>query len=114
MLSRKVSESSIPLVANAEENAAAANQVAMTMEEIASGATYQAEVVQTNQSAINKMMNSIKDIDEHASTMQIESDEMFKASENGRYIVQGLKKQFNETSKISSLKEALGHISTQA
>ena len=49
ILSSKLNESSITLVANAEENAAASNQVAITMEGIASEATHQAEVVQTNQ-----------------------------------------------------------------
>ena len=54
--SNKLNESAITLVANAEENAAASNQVAVTMEEIASGATHQAEVVQANQSAIHDML----------------------------------------------------------
>ena len=101
-LSSKVNESSITLVANAEENSAASNQVAVTMEEIASGATHQAEVVQANQYAINDMLDSIKNIDGLASNMQVQSDEMFKASENGKNIVHGLKQQFNETSKIAS------------
>ncbi len=102
-LSSKVNESSITLVANAEESAAASNQVAVTMEEIASGATHQAEVVQAIQSAINDMLDSIKNIDGLASNMQVQSDEMFQASENGKNIVYGLKQQFNETSNISRL-----------
>ena len=74
-------------MANAEENAAASNQVAVTMEEIASGATHQAEVVQENQSAIHALLHSINNIDRLASDMQAQSDEMFKASENGKNIV---------------------------
>ncbi len=100
--SNKLNESAITLVANAEENAAASNQVAVTMEEIASGATHQAEVVQANQSAIHDMLTSIKNIDGLASDIQVQSDKMFKASENGKNIVNDLKQQFNETSKISS------------
>lgn len=101
IISGKVNESSITLVANAEENAAASNQVAVTMEEIASGATHQAEVVLENQSSINDLLHSINSIDSLASNMQAQSDEMFTASENGKNIVQGLKQHFNETSKIS-------------
>ena len=102
VLSSKLNESSITLVANAEENAAASNQVAVTMEEIATGATHQAEVVQANQSAIQDMLTSIKNIDGLASDIQIKSDQMFKASEDGKDIVHDLNQQFNETSKISS------------
>lgn len=101
-LSDKVSESSMTLVASAEENSAAANEVALTMEQIASGAIDQIEVGQNNEKAVKLLADKINDLDAETSKMALESDNMFKASENGITQVRDLKKQFNETSLISN------------
>ncbi|MFD9627588.1 methyl-accepting chemotaxis protein [Peribacillus muralis] len=100
-LSDKVSESSMTLVASAEENSAAANEVALTMEQIASGAIDQIEVGQNNENAVKLLADKINDLDAETSKMALESHNMFKASENGIAQVQDLKQQFNETSLIS-------------
>ncbi|MDW7613972.1 methyl-accepting chemotaxis protein [Peribacillus simplex] len=101
-LSDKVSESSMTLVASADENSAAANEVALTMEQIAAGAIDQIEVGQNNERAVKLLADKINDLEAQASNMATESKNMFKASENGITQVQGLKRQFNETSMISS------------
>ncbi|WP_442857559.1 methyl-accepting chemotaxis protein [Bacillus sp. mrc49] len=101
-LSDKVSESSMTLVASAEENSAAANEVALTMEQIASGAIDQIEVGQNNEKAVKLLADKINDLDAETSKMALESDNMFKASENGITQVRDLKQQFNETSLISN------------
>ncbi|MGE7685226.1 methyl-accepting chemotaxis protein [Peribacillus simplex] len=101
-LSDKVSDSSMTLVASAEENSAAANEVAMTMEQIAAGAIDQIEVGQNNEMAVKLLADKINDLEAQAGKMATESENMFKASEDGITQVQGLKQQFNETSLISS------------
>lgn len=101
-LSDKVSDSSMTLVASADENSAAANEVAMTMEQIAAGAIDQIEVGQNNEMAVKLLADKINDLEEQTGKMATESENMFKASENGITQVQGLKQQFNETSQISN------------
>lgn len=101
-LSDKVSDSSMTLVASADENSAAANEVAMTMEQIAAGAIDQIEVGQNNEIAVKLLADKINDLEAQTSKMATESENMFKASENGITQMQGLKQQFNETSLISS------------
>lgn len=101
-LSDKVSDSSMTLVASADENSAAANEVAMTMEQIAASAIDQIEVGQNNEIAVKLLADKINDFEAQTSKMATESENMFKASENGITQVQGLKQQFNETSLISS------------
>ncbi|WHY57250.1 hypothetical protein [Peribacillus simplex] len=86
----KVSESSMTLVASADENSAAANEVAMTMEQIAAGAIDQIEVGQNNEMAVKLLADKINDLEGQASKMATESENMFKASENGITQVQGL------------------------
>ncbi|MGG4265985.1 methyl-accepting chemotaxis protein [Peribacillus simplex] len=101
-LSDKVSDSSMTLVASADENSAAANEVAMTMEQISAGAIDQIEVGQNNEMAVKLLADKINDLEAQASKMATESEIMFKASENGITQVHDLKQQFNETSLISS------------
>ncbi|MGE7877764.1 methyl-accepting chemotaxis protein [Peribacillus muralis] len=101
-LSDKVSDSSMTLVASAEENSAAANEVALTMEQIASGAIDQIEVGQNNENAVKLLADKINDLDAETSKMALESNNMFKASESGITQVQDLKQQFNETALISN------------
>lgn len=101
-LSDKVSDSSMTLVASADENSAAANEVAMTMEQIAAGAIDQIEVGQNNEMAVKLLADKINDLEAQTGKMATESENMFKASENGITQVQGLKQQFNETSQISN------------
>ncbi|MFJ7754299.1 methyl-accepting chemotaxis protein [Peribacillus muralis] len=101
-LSDKVSDSSMTLVASAEENSAAANEVALTMEQIASGAIDQIEVGQNNENAVKLLADKINVLDAETSKMALESDNMFKASESGITQVQDLKQQFNETALISN------------
>lgn len=100
-LSSKVSDSSMLLVASAEENSAAANEVAMTMEQIASGAIDQIEVGQNNETAVKLMADKINTLKNQTEVMAQASDSMFKASENGMVTVQDLKQQFDETALIS-------------
>ncbi|CAH0279818.1 Methyl-accepting chemotaxis protein McpB [Peribacillus sp. Bi96] len=101
-LSDKVSDSSMTLVASADENSAAANEVAMTMEQIAAGAIDQIEVSQNNENAVKLLADKINDLEAQTSKMAMESENMFKASENGITQVKDLKQQFNETSLISN------------
>ena len=100
-LSSKVSDSSMQLVASAEENSAAANEVAKTMEQIASGAIDQIEVGQNNETAVKLMADKISNLENQTEKMAQASESMFKSSENGMVTVHDLKQQFDETALIS-------------
>ena len=59
----KYADSSMTLVASADENSAAANEVAMTMEQIAAGAIDQIEVGQNNEKAVKLLADKINDLE---------------------------------------------------
>lgn len=99
LLSDKVTESSMTLVASAEENSAASNEVAITIQQIASSTTNQTELSQDNEIAIQNVSNHIKSINNYTQKMSIDSDKMSNASEHGRKTVLELKQQFEATTK---------------
>ncbi|MFB7642195.1 methyl-accepting chemotaxis protein [Peribacillus butanolivorans] len=101
-LSHKIADSSMTLVASVDENSASANEVALTMEQIAAGAIDQIEIGQNNENAVKLLADKINDLETRTSKMSMESDIMFKASEDGIVQVQNLKQQFNETTLISN------------
>lgn len=109
-ISDHVTDASQTLVASAEENTAASNEVAITMQEIASGASNQTEIVETNVEATSILSNRIKVVETQAGKMKMESETMFKASEEGMNKVQFLKQQFNQTSKLAN--EMVGAVKT--
>ncbi|RFU62681.1 methyl-accepting chemotaxis protein [Bacillus sp. V59.32b] len=101
-ISDEVSDSSMTMVASAEENSAAYNEVAHTMEQIASGAADQTEIVQENESDANGIAEKLEEIEVYSRNMLKESELMFDASEDGMNKVQELKKQFNVTSDLAN------------
>jgi methyl-accepting chemotaxis protein len=109
-ISDHVTDASQTLVASAEENTAASNEVAITMQEIASGASNQTEIVETNVEATSILSDRIKVVETQAGKMKMESETMFKASEEGMNKVQFLKQQFNQTSKLAN--EMVGAVKT--
>ncbi|SFA81576.1 MULTISPECIES: methyl-accepting chemotaxis protein [unclassified Bacillus (in: firmicutes)] len=100
-ISNQVTDASQTLVASAEENTAASNEVATTMEQIASGATNQTEIVQINVVASNMLSESIKEIEIQSEKIKQESENMFVSSEEGMEKVHNLQKQFEKTSQLA-------------
>lgn len=100
-ISNQVTDASQTLVASAQENTAASNEVATTMEQIASGATNQTEIVQTNVVASNMLSESIKEIEIQSEKIKQESENMFVSSEKGMEKVHNLQKQFEKTSHLA-------------
>ncbi|AIF45495.1 methyl-accepting chemotaxis protein [Virgibacillus sp. SK37] len=100
-ISVQVSEASQTLVKSAEENSSAANEVAVTMEEIASGATNQSELMEQNTIATDQLSTIINQFSSQNIQIQEESKSMNLASEQGLKTVDILKGQSNRTEKIT-------------
>lgn len=101
-ISVQVSEASQTLVKSAEENTSAANEVAVTMEEIASGATSQSELMEQNTIATDQLSTIINQFSSQNIQIQEESKSMNLASEQGLKTVDILKDQSNRTEKITN------------
>lgn len=101
-VSFNVSEASQTLVASAEENTASSNEVATTMEQIATGAGEQSEIMEQNATATEKLSTLIKQIEEYNKKVYDEARVMDEVSEKGAETVSGLRKQSVETGQITS------------
>ncbi|WP_019376062.1 methyl-accepting chemotaxis protein [Virgibacillus halodenitrificans] len=101
-ISVQVSKASQTLVKSAEENTSAANEVAVTMEEIASGATSQSELMEQNTIATDQLSTIINQFSSQNIQIQEESKSMNLASEQGLKTVDILKDQSNRTEKITN------------
>ncbi|WP_404454383.1 methyl-accepting chemotaxis protein [Virgibacillus necropolis] len=101
-VSFNVSEASQTLVASAEENTASSNEVATTMEQIATGAGEQSEMMEQNAVATEKLSNLIKEIESYNQKVFDEAKVMNEISEKGSGIVKLLHKQSTETGEMTS------------
>lgn len=100
-VANQVADASQTLVASAEENTAASNEVATTMEQIASGANEQSELLNGNIAETHNLANTIKHVQEQALQIEKESKIMFNESEQGSEKVLLLQEQFNRTNKMT-------------
>lgn len=96
-ISAEVADASSTLSASAEENSAASNEVATTIEQISNGASHQSELSQTNSGELLKVSEQIDNVELLSNKISEDSVEMNKASEIGKETVQQLKKQFDST-----------------
>lgn len=96
-IATEVAEASGTLSASAEENSAASQEVATTIEQIAIGASHQSKLTQTNTGELVLITEQIKSIDLLSEKISEDSAEMSKASESGKETVQKLMNQFNST-----------------
>lgn len=101
-VSFNVSEASQTLVASAEENTASSNEVSTTMEQIATGAGEQSELMEQNASAIDKLSSLIKEVETYNQKVSDEALVMNEISEKGSGIVKLLHKQSTETGEMTS------------
>nr|WP_272495757.1 methyl-accepting chemotaxis protein [Bacillus pinisoli] len=101
-ISTEVTDASQTLVASAEENTAASNEVATTMEQIAGGASKQTELFEANQESISSLAKKMKQVEEQAEEIRVNSESMTLSSVDGMKRVQLLKEQFDETTKRSN------------
>lgn len=96
-VSVNVSEASQTLVASAEENTASSNEVATTMQQISTGASEQAELMEQSAVATENLSTSIQQIEAHNNRLYEEGQAMNMASKRGTETVDGLRKQSEET-----------------
>ncbi|WP_430392862.1 methyl-accepting chemotaxis protein [Bacillus suaedaesalsae] len=101
-ISNNVADSAQTLVATSEENTAASNEVSTTMEQIASGASTQVELLEKNNDTIESLAEKIKVIEEQSHNLYLNSESMTSSSKDGMHRVQLLKEQFNETSNLAN------------
>ncbi|WML44421.1 methyl-accepting chemotaxis protein [Neobacillus sp. PS3-40] len=114
-LSQQVTDVSQLMASSAEENTAASNEIATTMEEIAAGATNQTELVQTNVEASNMLSSKIKDIEDMSSQIKEESENMFKASEEGASTIHILQDKFTHSDQLARKMEiAINNLNTRS
>ncbi|MEC5422906.1 methyl-accepting chemotaxis protein [Virgibacillus sp. C22-A2] len=97
-----VSEASQTLVASAEENTASSNEVATTMEQIASGAGDQSELMEKNAVAVEHLSTYIRQVEDYNTRIFEESKVMNEFSEKGTETVIGLRKQSEDTGEMTS------------
>src|SRR5699024_4099117 len=101
-ISLHVSEAAQTLVASTEENTASANEVATTMEEIASGAADRSEFVEQNNAATEILTEMTKQIEAQNNTMHKEAQTMTKVAEEGTATVVELRQQSEQTGEMTS------------
>lgn len=100
-ISEKVTDSSMTLVASAEENTAASNEVAITIQQIAGGTSDQAEILQDNETAIMNVTEKVSELDKNTKMIQEDSKQMLHVSKQGIDKVTDLKNQFDITSDLA-------------
>lgn len=100
-ISEKVTDSSMTLVASAEENTAASNEVAITIQQIAGGTSDQAEILQDNETAIMNVTEKVSELDKNTKMIQEDSKQMLHVSEQGIGKVTELKHQFDITRDLA-------------
>jgi methyl-accepting chemotaxis protein len=104
----RVSDAAQNVVANSEENTASANEVAKTMEEIASGASNQADLNEQSTKAFHQLGKIIEEINERNREMYEKAGEMGIASKQGLQTIQALATHSKETSDAAgSVKHAI-------
>jgi methyl-accepting chemotaxis protein len=100
-IANSVADSSQTLVASVEQNTAASNEVATTMQSIASGASDQADLLETNHQSIGLLSERITQVEEQTKDLLQNSETMTTSSNDGINRVNELKNQFSQTSKLA-------------
>lgn len=107
----KVRDASQTLVASSEENTAASNEVATTMEQIADGATVQSELVDKNNEATELLGQQMGTMEQQIDEMAGESHTLLETSTNGLEKVEFLKEQFERTNELTyEMVDAVEHL----
>jgi methyl-accepting chemotaxis protein len=101
VIADSVTDASQTMVASAEENTAASNEVAVTMEQIASGSSNQTQLVEGSNEAIEKLTETIQLVNEQTKQMEKESEEMAQTSDAGIQSLHLLKEQFKRTNEMA-------------
>lgn len=98
----RVRDASQTLVASSEENTAASNEVATTMEQIADGATVQSELVDKNNAATELLGQQMGTMEQQIEEMAGESHSLLQTSTTGLEKVEFLKQQFEKTNELTN------------
>ncbi|MHA6252401.1 methyl-accepting chemotaxis protein [Oceanobacillus sp. CAU 1775] len=101
-VSYKVSDAAQNLVASSEQNTASANEVAKTMEGIATDASNQFDITEQNRTAFEELNEMMTDISDKNKQMQDKAIEMDRLSTDGVRKVQDLAVSSAGTSEMAS------------
>jgi methyl-accepting chemotaxis protein len=99
--SRQVADASQTLMASVQENTAAANEVAITMQEISSGSSNQSELLDHNGQTMMTLSKEIESIEDESHAIQAKSTEMIHVSQTGIQTVGMLEQQSQKTMQIN-------------
>lgn len=100
-VSDNVADASQTLVASVQENTASSNEVATTMEQIASGASNQSESMEQNMQATETLSNMIRQVEEQNNNMLEEASAMTIASEQGATTITKLREQSTQSNQMT-------------
>lgn len=100
-ITEHVTDASQTVVASAEENSAAANEVSTTMQQIAAGSSQQAEMMEGNAKAANVLADRISQVQQHGEAIQKATHQMDEESVRGVEKVNGLKEKSLITTEMT-------------
>lgn len=103
------------LVTSAEENSAAANEVAVTMDQISSGAMNQSELIEENTQALQHFSEQIVTIEEQSKLVLKDSLSMTEISKNGLEKIAFLEKQSESTLNLNEqMLQVINHLNQRS
>ncbi|WP_395940641.1 methyl-accepting chemotaxis protein [Bacillus sp. HMF5848] len=100
-ISVSVTDVAQTLVASAEENTAASNEVARTMQQIASGASDQTELMEQANTVVHNVSHQTSTIGQQTQEMSVEADNMIQVSNVGLQTVNTLQGHFTQTKTLA-------------
>lgn len=101
-VSHEVIDVSQSLITSTEENTASANEVSVTMEQIASGTENQSQAVRQNAIATEELSNLIHEVEKSNRQVYSESQAMNKISEQGSNTLNILREQTKVTDSMTT------------
>lgn len=103
------------LVTSAEENSAAANEVAITMDQISSGAMNQSELIEENTRSLQRFSEQVAAIEEQSRLVLTDSMSMTEISKNGIEKITFLEKQSDSTMKLNEqMLKVINHLNERS
>lgn len=107
----KIKDASQTLVASAEENTAASNEVAITMEQIADGANSQSELIDKNNDATTILGENMQLIESQVHEINSKTNELSNMSKEGSEKISFLQEHFERSSEITNeMVQAVEHL----
>ncbi|MGP4062379.1 methyl-accepting chemotaxis protein [Halobacillus sp. H74] len=110
-----VSESAENMLANAEQNTAASNEISRAIQEIATGAQYQTERMDESVESSKALSDTINGVVSQSEQLKQKSDHLANRSEEAKQIVSTLRKHSTETNHMTNeMKDSIEDLQTSS